>query len=428
MLPSPRREAPTPAGPAPSLSSTVMEPDDPLGDDAPHSRLLPPDDRLWRHPSEIDSHPPASGGRRGATVPARTWLVAGSAGLAGALLALAVVGATGTMRRTVHVPAVERVAVQTDLLGADAATTSPEVMAISRRVQPAVVGIEVRVEGIERRIRGAGVVFRSDGHVLTNLHVVEGATRITVVLADGRRPEGRLVGADHLSDLAVVKVDLDEALPVATMGSADGLSVGQKVMTMGGPVGREAPAPQVGEIDALGHEVLRRDALPLLDMIHTTAPVASTSSGGALVDGTGAVVGIITALGPSDLARSSRTSLATRIDWARSVADQLLESGRVARGWIGVEADDLSPADAEAMGLLGGATVIEVMEASPAAAAGLAAADVLTSVDGTRLTSMSSLQVLLRGHRPGHVVTIGFLRGAETHTARVVLAERPAQG
>ncbi|MGI8686825.1 MAG: S1C family serine protease [Acidimicrobiales bacterium] len=398
-----------------------MEPDDPLGDEAPHSPLLPPDDRLWRHPSEVSAHgmPPTAGRRTG--MPPKLWMVATLAGLAGALCAVALMGATGNLRRILRVPVIERVAQRSDSLASDTQKASPEVLAISRRVQSAVVGIEVEIEGIDRRIRGSGVMFRSDGHVLTNHHVVEGATRIVVVTADGHRAEGRLVGADTWSDIAVVKVDDNSTVPVVTMGSAGGLSVGQKVMAMGGPIGTGTPAVEVGVITALGREV-ERSSGPLLDMIQTSAPVAVTSSGGALVDGTGAVVGITTALG----ARGS-ASMATPIDWARAVAEQLLTTGKVVRVWIGVEGSDLDEEAARLLGVEGGAVVAQVRDGSPAGAAGLAADDVITSVDGAPLASMGALRVVLRAHRPGDLVTLTVLRGSETMSMEVKLTERPAQ-
>lgn len=404
-----------------------MEPDDPLADDEPHSRLLPPDDRLWRHPSEVTAHGLPSGRARRSGVAPKLWVVAALAGLTGALFTVGLMSATGNMRRILRVPVIERVAQRSDSLTAGTDSTSPEVRAISRRVQPAVVGIEVQIEGVDRRLQGAGVVFRSDGHVLTNQHVVEGATRIVVVMADGHRTDGTLVGSDTWSDIAVVKVDDGITVPVATMGSATALAVGQKVMAMGGPLGREEPALEVGAVDALGRQVERTGEPTLLDMIQTTAPVAATSSGGALVDGTGAVVGIISALGPGGQVRTTRAGMATPIDWARAVAEQLLTTGKVVRAWIGVQGSDLGADDAVALGVQGGAVVVQVQEGSPAGAAGVVAQDVITAVDGDPLPSMGALRILLRAHRPGDVVTLTVLRGTATQSMKVQLTERPAQ-
>lgn len=403
-----------------------MERDDPVGDDEPRSRLLPPDDRLWRHPSEVgaDVTAPAALGRR----PARPGLlvVAVAAGVAGALVALGLMAATGNLRRVLRVPVIERVAVEDDALSTSARAHSPEVVEISGRLAPAIVGLDVEIDGVERRGRGTGVMFRSDGHLLTNQHVVDGASRIVVVTADGKRAGARVVGTDTWSDLAVVKVDDESAHPVATMGSAAALAIGQTVMAMGGP-GRGRPAVEVGVVDGLGHEVRRQSGADLLDMIRTTAPVAAASSGGALVDGAGAVVGILTAATADGGVRDTRAGYATPIDWARSVADQLLATGRVARAWIGVEGRDLDAETAQAMGVGGGALVHQVRADSPADQAGLRAADVVTSVGATPVSSMAALRAALRAHQPGEVVTVTVRRGTDTRTMRVQLAERPAQ-
>lgn len=403
-----------------------MEPDDPLGDDEPHSRLLPPDDRLWRHPSEVVSlgvtgGPPARSG-----VPTTVVLVAAVAALAGAVLTAGLLAASGNLRHTVRVPLVERVVQASTSIPPEAAAGSPAVIAISHRLGPAVVGIEVEIQGVNRRIQGAGVMFRSDGHVLTNNHVVEGASRIVVVMSDGRSAEARLVGADPWSDIAVVKVDAGDTLPVATMGSAVDLNVGQRVVAIGGPAGRKEPLVEVGVVSALGRPLQRPDAPALLDMIQTTTPMDVAASGGALVDGAGSVVGIITALSPDGQARPPRVGLATPIDWARQVADQLLADGKVTHVWMGVEGGDLDAGTARDMGVGGGAVVTQVHDTSPAGDAGLQPDDVITSVDGLPVRSMDALRIVLRTHRPGDVLTLTIMRGADTESMKVRVAERPA--
>lgn len=407
-----------------------MERDDPLGDDEPLSRLLPPDDRLWRHPSEVG----ANGGTRtprGWAGPAtRVWVVALLAGLAGATCALGLMAATGNMRRILRVPVVERVVMPANSLAADATVTSPEVQKLGRRVRPSVVGIEVEIDGIDRRLTGAGVVFRSDGHVLTNNHVVEGATRIVVVMADGHRGEGRLVGADEWSDLAVVKVTEDVTVPVATMGSASGVEVGQRLMMLGGPPRSGAPKKTdmaVGVVGAVGREVARDSGPALLGMIRTDTPLDTAWSGGALVDARGAVVGITTTLGAAGGGRASRAGFATPIDWARTVADALLATGRVVHVWMGVEGGDLDVGTARAMGVAGGAVVTQVREGGPAANAGVQADDVIIGVDDEPVQTMGTLRLVLRTHKPGDVVTLEVVRGQEERVVEVQLAERPAQ-
>lgn len=403
-----------------------MDRDDPVGDDEPSSRLLPPDDRLWRHPSEIGAGAGGPTTDRRRVPSARLLVVALAAGVIGALVAVGLLAATGNLRRVLRVPVVERVALD-GVPTASAGARSPEVVEITERLRPAVVGLDIEIDGVERRIRGAGVMFRSDGHVLTNGHVVEGAARVVVVTADGRRASARVVGTDPWSDLAVVKVDEDLTFPVATMGSAATLAIGQTVMAIGGPVGRDEPAVEVGLVEGLGRQVRRLSGADLLDMIHTTAPVAATSSGGALVDGRGAVVGIITAATPDGGVRTTRAGYATPIDWARTVADQLLATGRVTRVWMGVEGSDLDAETAQTMGVGSGALVNQVRADSPADDAGLQADDVVTSVDAVPVASMAALRAALRNHQPGEVVTVTVRRGTDTRSLKVHLAERPAQ-
>lgn len=407
-----------------------MEPDDPLGDDESHSRLLPPDDRLWRHPSEVGANDGARTRGNWSGTATRVWVVALLAGLAGATCALGLMAATGNMRRILRVPVVERVVVPANSLSPDAGVSSPEVQRIGRLVRPTVVGIEVDIEGIDRKLGGAGVVFRSDGHVITNNHVVEGATRIVVVMADGHRSEGRLVGADVWSDLAVVKVTEDITVPVATMGTAAGLEVGQKVMMLGGPPRAGALNEsdiEVGLVGALGREIERDSGPALLDMIQSDTPVPAAWSGGALVDATGAVVAITTTLSASGGGRAARAGFATPIDWARVVADQLLATGSVVRVWMGVGGGDLDAGTARAMGVAGGAVVTEVQEGSPAGDAGLQANDVITSVNSEPVRTMGALRLVLRAHKPGDIITMAVTRGQEARSVEVQLSERPDQ-
>jgi S1-C subfamily serine protease len=157
-------------------------------------------------------------------------------------------------------------------------------------------------------------------------------------------------------------------------------------------------------------------------MIQTDAPIAPGSSGGALVDASGAVIGITTAVAAEP---GGRFGFATPIDLARRVADQILVKGHMAHSWLGVEGIDLPSDRAEAMGLDGGAYLSEVEAGSPAAAAGLAAHDVITEVDGRPVRSISALVVAMRDRNPGDVVQLGYNRAGEDRSTTAVLAERP---
>lgn len=403
-----------------------MEPDDALGDDEPQSPLLPPDDRLWRHPSEVGAHGPPSGPPPHVGRAPRLWAVALLAGAAGALLSVAVVTVAGGFRDRVRtVPAVERVALPAGSLSTAAGPAAAGVMAIGERIRPAVVQLVVERDG--GSALGSGVMFRSDGHLITNSHVVEGALGITVTMADGARAGARLVGTDAGTDLAVLKVDEWASVPVASLGSATGLDVGQDVMAVGGAPGGDGPAPvAVGMVSALGRQLDRTASPALLDMIQTDTPIAAAWSGGALVDDSGAVVGVITAV-TLDAAGSTDVGYATPIDSARAVAEQLVDTGKVVKAWIGIEGGDVDLGTAAALGIEGGAVVHGVRDDSPAGRAGLGARDVIISVDGVPVGSMAALRIVLRSHRPGDVVTLAVVREAGRRAVEVRLAERPAE-
>ena len=395
-----------------------MEPDDPLGDDERPAPLLPPDDRLWRHPSEVSAFGPPyepDGGRRGRT---RTWAVAGVAAACGAVLGVGIVAlAGGFEERTRTVPVVERVALPARVLSTSDGGTAPGAAGIAEGLRPAVVAVTVERTGGPRQ--GSGVLFRSDGHVLTNAHVVDGAERITVTLAGGARAGGRLLGADPATDLAVVKVDEWTSVTTAPLGSAATLAVGEDVMAVGA-----SGAGVVGMVSAVGRQVDRDGAVALVDLIQTDTPVVDGWSGGALVDERGAVVGILTSAATPD-AGVAGIGFATPIDIARAVSDQLVGGSPVVRPWIGIEGGDLDASAAAALGMGGGALVTLIRDESPAAEAGLAAGDVIASIDGVPVASMGALRILVRSHLPGSVVRLGVVRQSARRTMSVTLGERP---
>ncbi len=395
--------------------------DDGVGDGGPP---LPPDDRLWRHPSEVGRH----GMPGGATVPVRVagairptvWTVALIAGLAGAALTTGVIAVTGSLSpRVTERYVVEKVAV-TPVVSSPMLRGERGVVAVAERLSPAIVRLDVELPG--GGTTGSGVLFRDDGLVLTSAHVVADALSISVLLADGRRLAGRLVGFDVTTDVGLVDLD-GQRFPVAVLGSAAGLEVGAPTIAIGSPLGLEGgPSVTTGVISALERRVEAVGGEPLHGMIQTDAPVAPGSSGGALVDANGSVIGIMTAVAAEP---SGRFGFATPIDLAHRVADQLLASGHMAHGWLGVEGADLSAAQAERLSVLGGALVRRILPGSPAATAGLVADDVITEVDGSPIRSISHLIVQLRAHDPGDKVVIGYWRNGTHNETRVTLTERP---
>lgn len=377
----------------------------------------PPDDRLWRHPTEVDA-PPARHRRSGEGA---IWAVGALSGLVASVLTFGLVAATGALDREDARTAVVREAVPA-VVPADTDAVLEPVVRIAEDVSPAIARIEVTGAAPGT---GSGVVFRDDGYLLTNAHVVDGAEGIKVVLADGSEHAATLVGADALTDVAVIKIDGEPPFRVAVLGSAGALRVGQATVAIGSPLGLiGGSSVTTGVVSALGRRVPTPEGPPLLDMIQTDAAIAPGSSGGALLDVNGSVIGITTAIAVSN-AGAEGLGFATPIDIARSVADDIIATGRAVHVWLGIEGRDLDAASADASGLDGGAVVVDVVEASPADEAGLVADDIIVSISGAQVPSMSALVIALRDREPGERVDLEVLRGQERSSVDVRLSSRP---
>lgn len=399
----------------------MVPPEGPDEDGGELGPPLPPEDRLWRHPSEVGaaalsarSAPPT--GRRWR---ASLWLVGAVAGLTGAMATLALVALSGGLDdRVVEHDVVERVATAppaTVPIGIQGNADEVSVEALATQVAPTIARLEVARPaagggGDTTTATGSAVVFRDDGYLLTSADLVVGATAVGVILADGSIQDGTVVGADPLTDVAVLKVDGD-GLPTAVLGSVDDLAVGQVTAIIGSaPAPGQDPSLTAGIVSALGRTIMA-DAggtPPLHDMIETDAPLDPAATGGALLDGRGVVVGITT--DPPDDVVPDGLSFATPIDTARAVAEDIITTGSVHHPWLGIEGSDIEARAADDLQLAGGARVATVAEGSPAAVAGLVPDDVITSVGAVTVTSMAALVVELRRHEPGETVLIAYLR------------------
>ncbi|HEV2811008.1 MAG TPA: trypsin-like peptidase domain-containing protein [Acidimicrobiales bacterium] len=378
----------------------------------------PPDDRLWRHPTELAAPPP----RRRPSGEGAIWAVGALSGLVASVLTFGLVAATGALDRDDARTAVVREAVPA-IAPANGDSALEPVVRIAEDVSPAIARIEV--SGASPGT-GSGVVFRDDGYLLTNAHVVDAAEGIKVVLADGSEHSATLVGADALTDVAVIKIEGEPPFRVAVLGSAGALRVGQATVAIGSPLGLiGGSSVTTGVVSALGRRVPTPEGPPLLDMIQTDAAIAPGSSGGALLDVNGSVIGITTAIAVSN-AGAEGLGFATPIDIARSVADDIIATGRAVHVWLGIEGRDLDAASADASGIDGGAVVVNVVDASPADHAGLVADDVIVSISGTEVPSMSALVIALRDREPGEHVELEVLRGQERSSVDVQLTSRPS--
>jgi S1-C subfamily serine protease len=398
--------------------------DDGLDDDdeLAYRPPLPPDDRLWRHPSELppDAPPVVVPAPRGDDHerPARTWAIALVSGLTGALLATGLAAVAGGFDRARTVQVVERQAAPVSPVRGELAPSS--VTEVAERVRPAIV--QILVQTAKGNGAGSGVLFRDDGHILTNNHVTEGAQQLTVVLADGRHLDGKVVGHDTDTDIAVVKVD-GEKFPTAVLGTATMLRTGDGCIAIGSPLGLAGgPSVSVGVVSALGRSV-EADDEHLYDMIQTDAAISPGSSGGALLDRSGSVIGVTTAIGVSD-AGAEGIGFATPIDIARSIASELIATGKATHVWLGVEGSDVDQETADQLKLVGGAVVKRVVGGSPAATAGFKSGDVIVAVDGTAVRTMAALVVALRSHKVGDRVKVSYVRGTDRRDVTVALEER----
>ncbi len=309
---------------------------------------------------------------------------------------------------------------------------SRAVISAAETVGPAVVSIEVR-QRVERRGRpgrevpgqGSGFVFTPDGFILTNSHVVHGATRIDAAFAGGERLRGQLVGDDPDTDLAVVRVE-PGAPAVAELGDSASLRVGQLVVAIGNPLGFESTVT-AGVVSALGRSFRSVTGRLIDDVIQTDAALNPGSSGGPLVDGWGRVVGVNTAV----ILPAQGICFAVGINTAKVVTGQLLRHGKIRRGWIGV-AGQTAPLlrlaqRAHGLDSRTGVLVTGVEPDSPAAQAGLATGDLIVGFDGKRVAAIDDLHRLLVTDRIGERTALEVLRRADKLTLTIIPEETTAR-
>jgi len=265
---------------------------------------------------------------------------------------------------------------------------------------------------------GSGVVLDDEGHVVTNHHVIAGSERIEVVLGDGRRLPAERVGSDPDTDLALLRVETDGLTPIPRVESR-ALARGDVVLAIGNPWG-VGQAATLGIVGATGRGHLGLSTFE--DFIQHDAAINPGSSGGALVNPAGELVGINTAIF-SRTGGSHGIGFAIPVDLVMDVSYQLREHGHVIRGWLGVDTRDLSAS--RAPGDTPGVRVEGVFAGSPADQAGLQKGDVLLSIDGSNLTDVETLLRATTSMRPGERVTVTYRRDGAKRTTEAVLAQRP---
>ena len=269
---------------------------------------------------------------------------------------------------------------------------------------------------------GSGVIVSADGYILTNNHVVEGADEIEVTLNDSRHARAKVVGTDPDTDLAVLKVELDK-LPVITLGNSDALQVGDQVLAIGNPFGVGQTVTS-GIVSALGRNQLGINTFE--NFIQTDAAINPGNSGGALIDINGNLEGINTAI-YSRSGGSMGIGFAIPVSTAKQVLEDIVRDGKVTRGWIGVEPSDLSPELAETFGVKAdkGVIITGVLQAGPAAKAGIRPGDVITSVGPKKIDNVQELLTAVAGLKPGSAARFALQRGGDKMELDVTSGVRP---
>jgi S1-C subfamily serine protease len=296
---------------------------------------------------------------------------------------------------------------------------SRTVIGALERVQQAVVFISVErqladARGTRRNVggTGSGFIFTPDGYLLTNSHVVHGATHIVVTLADGARFDADLVGDDPASDLAVLRIGSPEPLPHVELGDSGSLRVGQIAIAVGNPLGL-AQTVTTGVVSALGRSLRSTSGRMIDDVIQTDAALNPGNSGGPLINSAGHVIGVNTAI----ISGAQAISFATAIDTAKWVIMQIFAYGRVRRAYIGV-AGTTTPISRRVqrffeLASASGVHVMEIVKGSPAALGGLRTGDRIVAVDGIAVDSVDGLQRTLDASRIDKPVKIAVLRGTQ---------------
>jgi len=271
---------------------------------------------------------------------------------------------------------------------------------------------------------GSGVVVSAKGHVLTNLHVIEGADEIVVALTDGRQAVAKVLGVDADSDLAVLQVEMSQ-LPVLGIELLDPPRIGDVVLAIGNPFG-VGQTITMGIVSALGREGLGINTYE--NFIQTDAAINPGNSGGALVDTNGRLVGINTAI-YSRTGGSLGIGFAIPAAAAQKVLSEIVTFGFVKRGWLGIEPQDLTPDLARAFGLerVRGVIIAGIMRDGPGAKGGLKVGDIVQTIAGHPVNDTQRLMARIAANAPGETVELGIYRNGRTQTLALTLGQRPVK-
>ena len=338
-----------------------------------------------------------------------------------------------TLTTATQAPVEQNVRVTEESAVTDAAT----------EVSPAVVTITSSTAGqpsdpftVPQTGVGSGIIYDAEGWILTNRHVVCGAERLAIKLLDGRPFDGTVYGIDTLTDLAIVKIDGSD-LPVAELGDSNSLQPGQMAIAIGSPLGAFTNSVTAGVVSAMGRSIDVEDSCAegemrrLNNLIQTDAAINPGNSGGALLDSTGRVIGVNTAVAGD----AQGIGFAIPINIAKPIMRQAVEGEELSRPWMGVYYLEIDPALVASRDLLidygvivlapQGSSDPAVIPGSPAEDAGLVEEDIITAIDGQRIDAMQGLDEILTQYRPGDELILDVLRDGETLEVEIELGTRP---
>lgn len=276
------------------------------------------------------------------------------------------------------------------------------------------------VPRLEKRNTGSGFIVRPDGYIVTNRHVVNQASKIKITLSDKRVFTGKVVGLDNFSDLAVVKIEANN-LPIAQLGESSTLRPGDFVIAVGSPLGYDHTVT-FGIVSAVGRAVT--DVNGNINFIQTDAPINPGNSGGPLVNLDGAVVGVNTAI----QANAQNIGFSIPVDVAKSIIDDLIAHRKILRPWLGLAMQDVDEVMAKSLGLPAttkGVLVAQVIDGSPAQAAGLERGDIIEKIDGKDVNTGKEVQDIVRAHKVSDTINLFILHNKLGKALAVNIGQYP---
>jgi len=403
-----------PDGPAPEDFTLGLEPATPSPGSSEVLAFAVDDPWSYQAPERVPPHTGAA--------PRTLWTVI-LAALVGAASAITVMALTDDGPAPITA-VVERV--ETQIVTVEG--TATPAAAVAQRVLPSIVTVEVGVRNeagdFIAASSGSGVVLDTDGTLVTNEHVVGGAPAVRVVFADGRTYDAEIVGTDALTDLAIIRIDAIGLTPIEVGSSAE-MSIGDMAIAVGSPLGLSGgPSVTAGVLSAFGRRVQVAGGGELFGMIQTDAPITRGSSGGALVDAEGRLIGITSAIGVSDVGAEG-LGFAIPVEMMSRITRDILEFGEARHAFLGITGATHYERAADGALAPGGVTVASIVPDTAADRSGLDVGDIILSFDGELVDTMDELVVRLRFYRVGDTTTLTVVRNGETIPIDLELRERP---